>query len=267
MELIWYIIIFLIVLGFLVGTISSIAGIGGGVFFVPIMVLIFLMPINVAIDTSTFIILISSGAAFFTYLKDKRIAIKPTLIFTVFSILGSITCTIIFLFIQINNTILRISFAITLLFAGLNMVRKALNTRKLMKIQKSESEEDFSLEYHDYKSNLHKSIPLFFLAGFIANLLGIGGGVVNTPALNIVLGYPIHNSTAMSTGIIFLTAIFNTIIKSIYGQIDYLVGLFIAIGAVFGAIFGAKISKRMPKVQLQFLVAIILMFLAIRMLF
>ena len=127
--------------------------------------------------------------------------------------------------------------------------------------------EDFSLKDHDYKSNLHKSIPLFFLAGFAANLLGIGGGVINTPALNIVLGYPIHNSTAMSTGVIFFTAIFNTIIKSIYGQIDYMVGLFIAIGAVLGAIFGAKISKRMPKVQLQFLVAIILMVIAIRMFF
>lgn len=267
MELIWYIIIILIILGFLVGTISSIAGVGGGVFFVPIMALIFLMPINVAIDTSTFIILISSGAAFMTYLKDKRVDLKPTLIFTAFSILGSITCTIIFLFIQIDNTILRLLFATTLLFAGLNMVRKALNTRKSMKIQNVDIQDNFSLMDHDYKSNLHKSIPLFFLAGFVANLLGIGGGVINTPALNIVLGYPIHNSTAMSTGIIFFTAIFNTIIKSIYGQIDYMVGLFIAIGAVLGAIFGAKISKHIPKVQLQFLVAIILMFLAIRMYF
>ena len=48
MELIWYIIILLIVLGFLVGTISSIAGIGGGGFFVPIMVLIFLTSISFA---------------------------------------------------------------------------------------------------------------------------------------------------------------------------------------------------------------------------
>jgi uncharacterized membrane protein YfcA len=71
----------------------------------------------------------------------------------------------------------------------------------------------------------------------------------------------------MSTGVIFFTAIVNTIIKSIYGQIDYMVGLLMAVGAVFGAIFGAKISKHMPKVQLQFLVAIILMFLAIRMFF
>ena len=210
MELFWYIIILLILLGFLVGIISSIAGVGGGVFFVPIMTIILLFPINKAIDTSTFIILISSGVAFMVYLKDKRIDLKPTLIFTVFSILGSLTCTLILLFISIDNSLLRILFATTLLLAGLNMINKGLKTRKRLREQDKDQKEYFSLKDHDYKSNLIKSIPLFFLAGFVANLLGIGGGVINTPALNIVLGYPIHNSTAMSTGIIFFTAIFNT---------------------------------------------------------
>ncbi len=267
MELFWYIIILLILLGFLVGTISSIAGVGGGVFFVPIMTILLLFPINEAIDTSTFIILISSGVAFIVYLKDKRIELKPTFIFTVFSILGSLVCTLIFLFITIDNYILKLLFATTLIFAGLNMIKKALKTRKILREHPNEQESAFSLKDHDYKANLLKSIPLFFLAGFVANLLGIGGGIINTPALNIVLGYPIHNSTAMSTGIIFFTAIFNTIIKSIYGHIDYIVGLLIAIGAVFGAAFGAKISNRIPKIQLQFLVAIILIVLAIRMYF
>ncbi|MFX0070098.1 MAG: TSUP family transporter, partial [Candidatus Hermodarchaeota archaeon] len=78
MELTWIIILILIILGFFVGIVSVIAGIGGGVFFVSILTLVFLMPIKVAIDTSTFIILISSGAGFITYLKDKRIALKPT---------------------------------------------------------------------------------------------------------------------------------------------------------------------------------------------
>ncbi|TFG04313.1 MAG: sulfite exporter TauE/SafE family protein [Promethearchaeota archaeon] len=267
MELIWYIIIILILLGFLVGIVSSIAGIGGGVFFVPIMTLILLYPINKAIDTSTFIILISSGVAFAVYLKDKKIALKPTLIFTAFSILGSLTCTLLTFYFKFDNSLLKILFATTLIFAGLNMIRKALTFRKRTKNQDIEEEDDFSLMDHDYRSNLFKSIPLFFLAGFVANLLGIGGGVINTPALNIVLGYPIHNSTAISTGIIFFTAIFNTIIKSIYGEIDYIVGIFIAMGAVLGAAFGARISNRITKVHLQFLVAFILIILAIRMYF
>jgi uncharacterized membrane protein YfcA len=105
------------------------------------------------------------------------------------------------------------------------------------------------------------------LAGFVANLLGIGGGIINTPSLHIILNFPIHNSTAISTSIIFFTAIYNTIIKSLTGQIDYLIGLIIAIGSILGSILGAKISKWMPKTYLQFFVSVVLISLAIRMFF
>ena len=64
-----------------------------------------------------------------------------------------------------------------------------------------------------------------------------------------------------------LTAISSTILKAFGGQIDYLIGIIIAIGAVLGSIFGAKISNKLPKMHLQFLVAVVLMLLAIRMYF
>lgn len=268
MELIWQIIIILLVFGLIVGIISSIAGIGGGVFFVSILTIFFLLPINEAIDTSVFIILISSGAAFIIYLKEKRTNLKLSLIFAGFSILGSILCTLMLLFIHFDNTILKYIFATVMLITGLNMVYKAIKTYKDSRNLTEEIEEnDFSLENHDYKVNFKKSIPLFILAGFLAHLLGIGGGVINTPALHVVLGYPIHNSTAISTSIIFFTAIYNTIVKAIIGKINYLFGIIIGIGAVLGSILGAKVSNKMPKVTLQFFVAIILMGLAIRMYF
>jgi hypothetical protein len=126
---------------------------------------------------------------------------------------------------------------------------------------------EFSLNDEEQKISFKKIIPLFILAGFVANLLGIGGGIINTPSLNIVLGFPIHNSTAISTSIIFFTSIYNTIIRSLLGQIDYLIGILIAVGSILGAIIGAKLSKKMPKVLLQFFVAIVLIGLAIRMFF
>lgn len=268
MELIWQIIIILVVFGLIVGIISSIVGEGGGVFFVGILTLFFLLPINEAIDTSTFIILISSGAAFITYLKEKRTNLKLSLIFAGFSILGSILCTLMLLFIHIDNTVLKYIFATVILITGLNMVYKAIKSYKDSKNSTEDIEDnDFSLEEHDYKANFKKSIPLFILAGFLANLLGIGGGVVNTPTLNVVLGYPIHNSTAISTSVVFFTAIYNTIVKAIIGKINYLVGIIIGIGAVLGSILGAKVSNKMPKVTLQFFVAIILVALAISMYF
>ncbi len=261
------VIIILLIAGFLFGVISSIAGVGGGIFFVSIMVLLFSIPINVAIDTSIFIILISSAAGFFTYFKAERLHFKQVLIFSSFSILGGVCSTILFLFIELDSTILKILFASTLLIAGINMMYKAIRMRNDKDPQNEKENDIVDLNEHDYKTNLKKTIPLFFLAGFIANLLGIGGGVINTPALHIILQYPIHNATAISIGIIFFTAIYNTIAKSIIGQINYLIGLLIGIGAISGSIFGAKISGKMPRSHLQFLVAIVLMGLAIRMYF
>ncbi len=168
--------------------------------------------------------------------------------------------------VNLDSSILKIIFASTILIAGLNMINKAIRTRK-PNPELDDFEKNFELHNHDYQTNLKKSIPLFFLAGFCANLLGIGGGIINTPSLHIILQYPIHNATAISTGIIFFTAIYNTIVKSIFGQIDYLIGILLGIGAVLGSITGAKISGKMPRSYLQFLVAIVLMGLAIRMYF
>ncbi len=260
------VVIILLIAGFLFGTISSVVGVGGGIFFVSIMVLLLLLPMNVAVDTSAFIILISSGAGFFTYFKEERLHLKQVIIFSSFSILGSIMSTILFLFVDLGESILKIIFATTILIAGTNMIYKAIKSRRFNPSQEK-YEKNFILCDHDYQTNLKKSIPLFILAGFTANLLGIGGGIINTPALHIILHYPIHNATAISTGIIFFTAIYNTIAKSIIGKINYLIGILIGIGAILGSIFGAKISGKIPKKTLQLLVAVVLMGLAIRMYF
>jgi len=266
MEFDLFIILLLLILGFIAGSISVICGIGGGVFFVSFMTLILAIPIDIAIDTSVFMILVSSAAGFITYYRDGKIHLKSMMIFGFFSILGGLSCMLLFIFVKIDNTLLKILFASTLLIAGLNMIKKALDSRK--NINGSELiDKDYSVKDHDYKSNLPKTVPLFFLAGFTAYLLGIGGGIINIPVLNIILGYPIHNATAISTGIIFLTAISNTIFKAIFGQINYIVGIIIVVGSIFGAIFGAKVSNKMPRMHLQFFVAIVLMLLAIRMYF
>jgi len=161
---------------------------------------------------------------------------------------------------------LKIIFACTLFIAGINMIYKTSKKNRRTKNQ-NEEVNTFSLETHDYKSNFKKSIPYFILAGFAANFLGIGGGIINSPSLNLVLNFPIHNATAISTSIVFFTAIYNTIIKSITGQIDVIIGIIISIGSITGSIIGAKISKKIPKFYLQLFVAIVLMGLALYMFF
>jgi len=172
------IIVFLIIAGFLIGTISSIAGIGGGAFYIIIMMILLLIPIDRARDTSAFIILLFSGVGLINYLRQGKVDIKLSLLFAGFALLGGITATLLFLMFPLDNTILKIVIASVILVSGFNMIRKALKSLKISKISGKDFELDFSFVTLDYKSNLIKGLPLFFIAGFVAYLTGIGGGML-----------------------------------------------------------------------------------------
>ncbi|MDH7509427.1 MAG: sulfite exporter TauE/SafE family protein [Methanolinea sp.] len=56
------------VLGFFIGTVSGLAGIGGGVLLVPLLVILFGFPVHSAIGTSSACLVFSSGAAVIAYI-------------------------------------------------------------------------------------------------------------------------------------------------------------------------------------------------------
>ncbi|MFX1446286.1 MAG: TSUP family transporter, partial [Promethearchaeota archaeon] len=72
MEITWNIILLLILCGILFGALTTMAGSGGGVFYVSFLVLILGMAFDEARDTSIFIMVIASGVAFFSYLEQGR---------------------------------------------------------------------------------------------------------------------------------------------------------------------------------------------------
>jgi len=262
-------IIILLVFGVLFGIIGSVAGIGGGALHMSVMILLFAIPIDEARDTSSFIIVLSSGIAFISYYKQGKVDIKISLIFAGFALLGSITATVFLIFLPIDKTALKIIIASVILVSGLNMIRKAFKSLKLERLYNNNQDIHlvFSFDSFDYTSNLNKRIPLFFLAGFLAYLSGIGGGMVFVPMLSILFGMPIHISTAMSTTMIFFIGIYNATIRITIGKIHYLIGILLGSGAVLGSLYGTRLSKKIRKHILQFFVAVVLIGLAIRMYF
>ncbi|MFW9823105.1 MAG: sulfite exporter TauE/SafE family protein, partial [Candidatus Thorarchaeota archaeon] len=259
-------IMILISFGVLFGIIGTIAGIGGGALHMSLMVLLLAIPINEARDTSSFIIVLFTGIAFINYFRQGKINIKLTLIFAGFAILGGISATILFILIPIDNTVLKIIIASVVLTSGINMIRKAIISTRVER-SNNITQEIFSFENFEHKTNLPKAIPLFFVAGFVAYLSGIGGGMLFVPILTIVFEIPIHFSTALSTSMIFFIGIYNAGVRMVIGEIHYLIGLLIAIGAIIGSLFGAKLSNKIHKHNLQFIVALVLIGLAIRMYF
>jgi uncharacterized membrane protein YfcA len=260
-------IVILLVFGVLFGIIGTVAGIGGGALHMSTMILLLAIPIDEARNTSSFIIVLFSSVAFISYFKQGKVDIKLSLIFAGFALLGSITATVLFIFLPIDNAALKIIIASVVLVSGLNMIRKALNSLKKERLNDNNQEIQFSFDTFDYNSNLKKGIPLFFLAGFIAYLSGIGGGMLFVPILSIIFGMPIHFSIATSTSMIFFIGIYNASVRIAIGTIHPLIGILIGFGAIFGSLYGARLSKKIQKHNLQFIVAVILIGLAIRMYF
>lgn len=261
------VIILLLMFGIIFGIISSLAGIGGGAFYMSLMILLFAIPVDEARNTSTFIIFLFSCTTFISYYRQGKIDLKLTVTFGGFALMGSITATIFFLILPINNYVLKVIIASIILFSGINMIRKALVSYNSDKRNLGIAKKEFSFENYDLKSNLKKGILLFFFVGFMAYLSGVGGGMLFVPILCILFHIPIHYSTAISSSMIFFIGIYNTSVRMVFSEIYYVIGILIGIGAITGSFIGAKVSNKIPKDYLQFGVAAVLIFLAIRMYF
>jgi uncharacterized membrane protein YfcA len=79
-------------------------------------------------------------------------------------------------------------------------------------------------------------------AGFIASLLGIGGGLFIVPWLNLVFGLPIHQAIAASLIAIIATSsgASSVYLKNEYADIG--LGLFLGLATAIGAISGGIVA-------------------------
>jgi hypothetical protein len=97
-----------------------------------------------------------------------------------------------------------------------------------------------------YSYNLPLGIAYTMFVGFLATLLGIGGGVIHVPLLIQFLGYPAHLATATSHFILAVMSLFGTLTHVVDG--DFVEGtrrtIALGIGMLAGAQLGAWLSQK-----------------------
>lgn len=89
-------------------------------------------------------------------------------------------------------------------------------------------------------------MSLHFLAGVVGGivsaLLGVGGGVINVPALTLLFGYGQHVAEGTSLAVIAPAALAGAISHSRDGYTDWRLGLLLGTSAVVGAVAGASVA-------------------------
>lgn len=264
MEFLTYLLV-LLATGAFVGFASGLLGVGGGFIMVPVQ--FFLLTsmgadpdtaLRVAFATSLAVILPTALSGTLGHWRRGAVLVTPAIILGITGLIGGIFGAGIS-----SNTpafILSFIFGILALTSAVWMVGSKYP------------------EINEEKSNSKSSYLLWgFLGGFSSGLLGIGGGVIMVPILNILLRFPIHKAIGTSIAFIVFASI-GGIITYIFTGINtaglppYSIGYVnlvqfaaLALTSIPTARLGVKAAHSLPDKKLRYMFAILLLYIALKM--
>ena len=237
-------VIALIAIGIGAGAVGTIFGIGGGIFFIPVLTILFGLSASEAVAVSLVgIIATSTGAASF-YVKKKTANIRLGLLLEITTSVGAMAGAMLAAYTE--SWMLLIVFGCVLIYSAANMI-----FRKERIIEDSDSRSAMSFSYFDTKDsaekryevkNVKSGLLACTAAGVLSSMTGVGGGTIKVPLMNVHMHVPIKVASATSSYMIGITAFSGAIVYFIQGGLllDYAAA--IAVGAFLGSIIGTRIS-------------------------
>jgi len=188
---------------------GTLVGFGGGIFVVPIMVLGFQIPIEVAIGVTAMSLFPSSLISSLSHWKNKNIDFKLLLALEPFTMLGAFLGALVTS--HLPSQPLKIIFSGFLLFISYRMHKSIKpSPSELKPWMKSIAKINLIkpvIHGSTYKVGVWAAGLLGILAGGIAGLFGIGGGVIKTPLMLNVFKVPVKTATATSLAMIMITSL------------------------------------------------------------
>lgn len=264
-------VILLLGLGFLVGSVGTLIGAGGGFILVPILLLLYPTARPELITSiSLAIVFLNASSGSIAYARMGRIDYRSAIIFGAATLPGAVIGAISTGYIPRNtfNIILAVLLSV---IAILLLIRPEQDapTPKKKKVYVHRLVKEKSGQEHRYSFNNVLGIVLSFFVGFISSLLGIGGGIIHVPALTRLLNFPVHIATATSHLILACMALAGTIVHIIQGNFEngWLTTLLIGVGVIVGAQIGARLSDKIKGSLIVRVLAIALLLVAIRLFF
>jgi uncharacterized membrane protein YfcA len=226
----------LLVMGSVAGIFSALLGLGGGIFLVPALTILFHLPIRAAVGTSLVgIIATSAGVAAVAPPGrggDVELALRLEVATTAGAILGS------WLAGKISPQALSILFAIVVFCtAGYTLYKSR------RKISQASTERLFHSDYHP--KNWPGGLSVAGFAGTVAGLLGISGGFIKVPLMYAIMDVPLGVATATSSFMVGITAAASLFVYYGRGDIHPLVVIPTAVGVFIGAMLGVYLLPRL----------------------
>ncbi|MGE0228857.1 MAG: sulfite exporter TauE/SafE family protein [Dehalococcoidia bacterium] len=243
----------LICLGVLVGGFGTLVGAGGGFLLVPVLLLVYPgRDPDTVTSMSLLVVLANATSGTVAYARQRRVDFRSGTWFALATLPGSIAGALVVS--EIPRRAFDALFALVLAAVGAFLVspRRGVTAirdpltgrgvvRRLMRDREGHT--------YVYAYRRWQGLAISLGVGFLASLLGIGGGIVHVPAMAIILHFPVHIAAATSHFVLAVTALEATGTHVVTGTLGWDRPLAqasaIAMGAAVGAQGGAHLARRL----------------------
>ncbi len=251
--------ILILIASIIVSGFGTIVGFGGGVFMIPILVIVFNVPIKIAIGSVVIALIPSAIISTLFNLNKNNIDYKTAIILEIPTIFGTILGAYLTNILSVE--LVEILFSIIVLLIGYRMIKQSKTIRKkydknslLYKLNNFGPGIIRKTNSGVYKINLLLSLIFGTLSGMIAGFLGIGGGFLKVPIMTEIFLMPAFTASATALFMILFTSISGSISHYFLGHVIFSntipVVLGFSIGALLGNIINANISEKVLKLMI-----------------
>lgn len=253
------------------GAFGALVGVGGGLIIVPLLTIVLGVEVHHAIAASLLGVIAVSATASGPYLTsglaDRRLGLTLLVSTAIGGIVGGYTAGLL------DGRSLTAIFSLVLVMVAVQMLRgrsrpavEAIEPPARLEFDASYLEPTTGLEVAYRARRVGPAALVSVLAGSVSGLLGIGGGVVNVPTMNVLMGVPIRVATTTSTYMLGATAAAGAVLYLGRGEIDPLLAGPVVVGVVVGARLGATQSRRVPQTMLTAIFVAVAAVFAVQML-
>jgi len=270
-------------IGFAVGLLSGMFGVGGGFLVTPLLIFVG-VPSAVAVATGGNQVVASSVSGAMAHWRRKSIDFNLGLMLLLGGIAGSAVGVWLFKMLRESghlDVVVGLSYTAFLGVVGVLMLGESI--RAIRRSRRGVLPAFRRPGQHNWihglpgkmrfkRSRLYISmIPVLVvgaLGGLLAALMGIGGGFIMVPAMIYLLRVPTNVVVGTSLfQIIFVTAITTILHAATNGTVDIVLAFILMVGSVIGAQFGAQAGQRLKAEQMRALLALLVLVVCLRIMF
>jgi uncharacterized membrane protein YfcA len=248
-----------ILIGFLGGITAGMLGLGGGIIFVPGLMIIHKYyglfsgyELQVAVYTSLISIIFAGSTSSILHYKNRLIDMSVVKKYSIYVILGSFFG--IYILEHVSSELLELVYSVILIILALLLISDAKIIRN-------------NINYLNKAGNLY-----FFANGSISSLMGIGGGTLSVPYLSFLIA-DIKRSIASASAIGLIIAVSSLLYMfilnpSIYSEKINHIALFLLIpSGVLGSYTGVYLLRILNPEKVKNIFSTLLLVVAVYLLF